>query len=337
VKICVHLWTNCDSPESSFESEVVLAVDIERPSPQTSVGNLGIAIELMLKAIIARKNLFLLFEEPNKPELKRQHRILLACPDDLPEVSFRRVFRDFHSGLRFGERRTIGFEECYETVYTFLPHLRDRLEFYLNYIRPVRNASLHFVLPSVEAFEAESVAYAAIRVQEELDNVLNSELGPEFCEGGILEFLKEVSYKHSEEDKEFVEAFREEILKRVRGKFKGAKEKSKNSQGGPPVEVDIAADERWKILITVCPVCEHDATLQGDTVPREVHFRDSRDPWAVETEKRLDFFASHFNCPHCELALDDIEELQIAGLRLRFDRSDELEEYIRGSTPEPHA
>ena len=48
----------------------------------------------------------------------------------------------------------------------------------------------------------------------------------------------------------------------------------------------------------------------------------------VVDEVRLDFVPESFSCSHCGLVLDNVDELQLAGFLLCYDRSEELDRYL---------
>ena len=80
---------------------------------QATIGNLAIAVELMLKSYIVRKNLLLLFKN-----LPVEVRVLMTNPESLPD-SFN--WQSLEIELRAASYQTIGLDECISLFYLFFP------------------------------------------------------------------------------------------------------------------------------------------------------------------------------------------------------------------------
>lgn len=273
---------------------------------QTSLGNLTIAIELTLKTIIANKNLAMLFKD-----LPVELRFLLTTPEGLPS-SFN--WRTFDSDLRSPKYKTLEFDECVSVFYLLFPHLRKELQTHLKHLSSYRNASVHFILPLLHKYETERAAYIALRIHD----VLNREVAPS-------------SYSLLEEDSSFLKLFREERLERVRKEIEAAKEASKKLENRQlTTEIDS-----WDSMITKCPVCGNDAVLGGYSDLKTVSVNDDI---GGEAPVGLKFRASGFYCPHCELTLDDDDELLLAGIPTEYERKEEeMNAYLEDSDTYPYS
>lgn len=265
-------------------------------NPQAALGNLAISVELMLKAFIASKHITLLFKS-----LPLEARVLMTCPESLP-VDFNWHPFDIDIRSASAQYKTIELDECISLFFIFFPDLKQSLQSHLRLLSIYRNTSIHLLLPSFHKYELDRVAYVALRVYDTL----------EAAKG--LRF----HYVHSEEDKGFLTTFQEERVERVNREIKSAKDRSKRLTGRKSHILLTEVD--WESFVISCPVCGNDAFLDGDT---ELKYR------SPDGEEILEFLPSSFCCNECGLTLDDFDELQLAGIPTRFDRSDEMDEYVR--------
>lgn len=269
-----------------FTSSPMTGVDSERNSPQTALGNLGISLELMFKAIIAGEHLLLLFKD---------------IPEDVFSLRDTLISSD-------SKVMTIDFYQCEKLCYILFPDLRQSLEPHLNHLRKARNVSVHSFLPNLSYFEVERAAYVAIHVHE----ILNATLGAT----GAFSFLSFTGYVYTDEDRAFERDFQDARLNSVKEKIKKAREKAQRLKE-PRVAIDPAND--WEHYVIRCYICDNDVVLEGYTDTKEVCYDDD---WY---EKELTFFPANYKCPKCGLALDDPDEMQIANIPTQFDRSSEIE------------
>jgi hypothetical protein len=284
----------------------IIVVDPEYNNPQAALGNLAISVELMLKAIIAGKSLLLLFKN-----LPLEFRVLLTLPDNLPP-DFN--WRAFEMDLRSANCKAIEFDECVSIFYVFFPSLKQSLQSHLKFLSGLRNASVHSILPPFSRFEVERAAYVAIHVHKVLNDTLDT---------SGLDFLSYTGYVLSDEDRDFVATFQGERLNRVKKKIDDAKKDSKRLAGQ---RVTRTTDD-WDHYVTSCPICDNDVVLEGCTKEDEIRYGED------DFEMMLRFFPSSYRCPECGLTLDDFDELQIAGIPIQFDRSDEIDEYLATHKP----
>ncbi len=155
---------------------------------QSTIGNLAIAVELMLKSFIAKKNLLLVFKG-----LPAEIRVLITNPESIPD-NFN--WSSFEVELRSASYSTIELSECIGLYYLFFPEQKQILDSHLKYLSSVRNASVHSVSPFFQKeYEVNRVAYTALRISITLkaDLVFTGNTVKRFPEGEI--FLQEFQEK----------------------------------------------------------------------------------------------------------------------------------------------
>lgn len=267
---------------------------------QPSIGNLGIAIELMLKTLIVKHNPILLFTG-----LPDGIQVLFSCPESLPKDFNWRIFDIELRSFKYGTKE---LDECIGLFYTLMPEHKQELSAHFKLLSRIRNASVHSVLPSFQRYELERLAYLALR----LFSILKS-----------AKALSSFSYSETQDDKEFMLLFNNERIERVRKKINEATEKSKQIKAGKAI-INV---EGWEEYTTECPICKSNGVLTGYT---DIRFNGTPD----NPEESLEFFADSFVCNACGLTLEDPAELERAGMELYYDRSDELESWYEEHTPD---
>lgn len=293
--ITLTLYTDLQNSASGYlRAGMEMFYKLRTPSWQSiqpAVGNLGIAIELILKAFIIKKNPILVFEG-----LPIELQALFACPEALPK-DFN--WRAFDVDLRSSKYKTKELDSCISLFNMFKPEYRQELSAHFQLLSRCRNTSVHFVLPSFQKYELERIAYLALRLAD----------------------ITGVPRSLTKDDKKFLLDFKAERIERVKKKIEEAKEKAKHISS---VDTSLSIGG-WEEHVTQCPVCSSDGILSGTTdIGFDAPFEQGEEP-----EPRLDFFADNFICQQCGLELDDSEELRLAGMDLVYDRSSDLEEWHR--------
>lgn len=260
---------------------------------QPAIGNLSTAIELMIKAFLAEAHLTLVFD--NLPD---ELRAIILCP----EQTTRSLMPAYKHGLKGFRFKTIDLEKSIAMFKCFFDIEKLELEPYFKLLSRHRNAALHGSLPIYEKYELERIAYLALKVKEALGK--KSENGS--------------SLLKSKCDKEFLKAYDENRVFNVAKKIEAAKEKANRSD---VVESYCSVDD-WDTYVTVCPVCGVDAILLGSTdVALDIDEDGEANPYPV-------FLAYSLECDNCGLALNDTEELRLAGVGLKYERLEDIDKWI---------
>ena len=260
------------------------------PLIEPAIGNLAIAIELMIKAFLAKNNLVLLFRD-----LPLELKILFTCPENLSSDSLN--LRLYDNELRSFAYKTFELDELIASFYTFFPEERQALRPYFRLLSRCRNASIHLSLPSFQRYELERTAYLALSVFKILTGNKYS-----------LSFY----YHLTKEDEQFLSEYNEERIERVRRKIEEAKENAKKIEAK---DIQILVDG-WDVYETECLICGCGGMLTGDTQVEADFDEDGiANPYLI-------FLADTFKCDGCGISLDDVKELQLAGMDIVYQRSD---------------
>ena len=266
---------------------------------EAPVGNLAIAVELMLKAFIAGRNPILHFEE-----LPAELRVLFACADTVPE-DFN--WRQFDIDIRASNWKTADLNECISIFYVFFPKQKQELEPYFKILSRCRNASVHSLLPFFQRFDLERIAYLALRVFD------------------ILVFSREfeyygyaVHYGLSQHDMDFLSGFESQRLERLAKKIAVAKTQSKRVSLKTLKSSEEPVEDKSKCRSTECPICHSIGVLSGytETTSLGVGWDDELQCETREFEQT--FYASSFACDHCGIRLDDAEEVRHTNMDVRY-------------------
>lgn len=133
------------------------------PSIQPAFGNLGIAIELMLKTYLVKNNPSLIFRD-----LPLDLQIIFACPEaELPGFN-RRVHNVNLTSFNY---KTAELDECISSFFVFFPESKQMLKPYFRYLSRSRNLSVHASLPSIQYYQLERTAYLALQLYDKLEKL----------------------------------------------------------------------------------------------------------------------------------------------------------------------
>lgn len=260
------------------------------PLIEPAIGNLATAVELMIKAFLAKNNLVLLFKD-----LPLELKILFMCPENLSPDSLN--LRIYDTELRSFRYKTFELDELIASFYIFFPEKRQVLRPYFRLLSRCRNASIHLSLPSFQRYELERTAYLALNVFQILAD---------------KKYLSSLYYRLTKEDERFLSEYNEERIERVRNKIEKAKENAKKIEAK---DIGISVDS-WDAYETACPICGCGGMLMGDTQVEADFDEDGiANPYLI-------FLADTFECDGCGIRLDDVEELKLAGMDIVYQRSD---------------
>ena len=253
--------------------------DIKSVSDQTTVGNLATSLELMIKGLIADKDLSLIFKD-----LPVETRLLFSGAAD---ESLEKELRPFEIEFRTGDAKTIELNECISLLYILLPETRQLYRPHLMVLSRSRNKSLHSVLQDFERYHVDRVVYLALSLIKL------------FAEKKFFRFDR---YKFSKKDEAFLASFDSERLSKVEKALAEARKIAKTAKKKLVPEPDD-----WNEMIFPCPICGEAALMSG-TTEEEKGF-----PPTYHAQS-LQFLAESLNCWTCNLQLDDYEELALAGV-----------------------
>jgi hypothetical protein len=268
---------------------------------QVVIGNLSIAIELMIKALIAKYHPVLLFKE-----LPIEIKVLFICPEiETTGAHWRR----FDIDIRSSTFKTIELDECISVFYVLFSKKKQLYQPYFRLLANCRNVSIHASMPSFQKYDLERTVYLALDVYQLIKDQ------------GVFGVY---SYSVTKADKAFLGSYDTERAERVRRKIEAAKKKSKEITH----EECLVSIEGWEQFVTKCPVCNSDGVLEGYT-----------EPWMDATseyieESGLTFSANSFKCDECGLVLDDVAELSLAGMDDTYDRSKDADKYFEEYEPD---
>ena len=209
-------------------------------NPQVAIGNLAIAIELLLKAFIAKRSLLLLFKS-----LPLELRCALSSPRAMPK-SFRRM--PYEIDLRTSSYKSIELEESISMFGVFCPEVKKRLSAHLRFLSRHRNTSVHAVLPDCQEYEVQRTAFLFLML---VDHISKND----------PELVKHVFLSEKKKHEKFLARFDEERLNRVHTKVEKAREKAKGLTEKLSIE-----PEDWEFYPIECHVCGSDGILTGETI-----------------------------------------------------------------------
>lgn len=264
-----------------------------------SVGNLAIAVELMLKAHIAGRNPILHFKQ-----LPAELRVLFACPETVPE-DFN--CRQFEADILDSTWETADLNECITIFYVFFPKQKQELQPYFKLLSRCRNASVHSLLPFFQRYDLERVAYLALRVSETLD-----------FDRLQWQFPYSSLYVLSQHDMDFLSGFKSQRLERLAKKFAEAKKQSQTVRLKTLESSEVLAEDESNCRSKGCPSCRSIGVLSGysETRSLDVYWDDEGQ---CETRDFVrTFYASSFACDHCGLRLDDAEEVRLSNMEVEY-------------------
>ena len=271
----------------------------ERKKPtskvQSVIGNLSVAIELMIKAFLASQNPLLVFTD-----LPLELKILFSSHESIPQIS---NWRSYDLELRSFVYKTLELNETISAFAIYFSEERQKLQSYFRLLAHIRNKSLHASLPSFQKYDLGRIGYLAIRVVEVLRPNMPKNIN---------------WYWLREEDKKFLASFNEKRIESVHKKIEQAKQKAKKLT----TSVSSISIDGWEEYVIECPICKSDGVLTGMTESKI----DQTGP--DDYDQGLDFEADSFLCEECGLKLDDFEELRLAGMDTTYDRTDEIDKWL---------
>lgn len=284
-----------DSANAYYKTGMGLFHDLRLKSYleyQPAVGNLCIAVELLLKATVAQKAFRYLYAN-----IPIEVQLMLTNPDAL-DKSFSP--RRFSNELKaFQQYSTIELNPAISLFYQFFPSKKQEFKPYFSLLSSIRNVSVHAALPSFQRYDLDRVAYVATKLFSYAEK---KKIFPYF----YLIF--------DEKTQSFIKNYDSERIERVQKSIELARKKSKEIEHYGTM---ISSSDEWEYMVISCPVCGSDAFIGGYT-------EEDGNP---EDGPGLLFYGDSFECEDCGLELFDTEELELAGIETFHDRSDEIEKF----------
>ena len=262
--------------------------DSEDSSFQAALGNISIAIELLLKTLISKKCPKYLFTNlPLEIELKLTYPTSFLPLDAAQE-------RDLNDFFFKSEQ----FNKCISIFYVLFPELKKELQPYFKFISEVRNSAVHSVLPNFQRIDLDRSTYLLLLLSRRL----------------IFEkIISQSQFKLTDKELNFLKCYDQQRIERIKKKIENSTIEAKKLNK----PVLMLMEEDWQERKTKCPVCQSDAYLIGYCEFEYEKTYDGADTF-------LTFFSEAFECEACKLKLFDREELSYAGIELTKD----LREYI---------
>ena len=262
-------------------------------SYQAAVGNLAVAIELMLKAFVARHCFRKLYAGlPDELDL-----FLSQTETPPPSVSL----RPFEDALRSFEQKTIDLNQAITIYEIYFPDKKLELHSYFNFLATTRNVSVHGALPDFQRHNLNRVSYLAISVIKHLE------------EQKILTEPADLALK----TKDILMGFDRERVECVTKKIKEARQIAKRLTGKR--NAVFTNPHNFEELVLPCPICGTEIVTSGYT----------EDKIVSEDDASLTYFLNGFHCTECALEIDDPRDLRLAGLSETYDRTDQWDEWCR--------
>ncbi len=258
---------------------------------QAILGNLAVSVELLIKCIVARRMFPLLYEG-----LGREAQAILTFPEQMPDGT---MPNSFLGDLRSFSQKAIDLNQSVSYFYLLYPKLKQEYSPHLKLLAAIRNVSLHGAVPSFQLYHLERVAYIACKL---------------FLLAKDENLLRWYFIKNENVTKSVVEKFDEQRIAKVHKAIENAKNKSKSLEY---LRTMIFDGDEWERRTESCPVCKNEAHAYGYTEADE-----------DEDGTTLWFYKDQFECEECGLALDDVAELELAGLDVMEDISNYLEEWL---------
>jgi len=272
------------------------------PSIQPAFGNLGIAIELMLKTFLVKHNPSLIFRD-----LPLDLQIGFACP----EAELSGFNKRYHKvNLLSFNYKTVELDDCISSFFLLCQKSKQELKPYFRLLSRSRNLSVHASLPSIQYYQLERTAYLALHLYDIL------------AKTGTFNYH---FYFLTEEDKKYLSCFGAERTERVGKKIEAAKEKAKTLSH----DACVVYEEGWEYYSTHCPVCRSGGLLSGSTEMEGVPEIGGGIAGYV-----LNFNADSFKCGSCGLLLEDVEELRLANMETKYDRNQDTDQWTNEVAPD---
>lgn len=269
---------------------------------QVVLGNLSISCELLLKAIVARKIFSCLYSNLSKEALA-----MLNYPLSMPKGT---TPNSFIGDLRNFTERVIDIQQATSYFYQLYPKNKQEFKPHLSLLAPIRNTAVHAAVPGFQKYHLERIAYIACKLFK-----LAKDEGM---------FDREISTFQESQIDNIIMQYNEERINKVHKAIEAARLKSKSLNSIPS---SIGNFDKWEMRVERCPACQNEAFCYGYVEAfRESEFGVQHDS-GYDNVAVLFFYKERFKCENCELTLDDVEELNLAKIKISKNLEEEIEEW----------
>lgn len=259
---------------------------------QAAIGNMAIAIELLLKTCIVQKCPKYLFSNlPLEVELK------LTYP-----MSFSKLNTLQLRELNNYEFKSEQLNKCITIFFHLYPDKKKELKPYFNFISDIRNSSVHGILPSYHRIDLARSAFLLLSLVYFL------------LEQRIV---RHYHFKVTKEDQNFLSRYDHERIERLKRIIEDARSKTKGING----TTSLIIQETWDTRLSKCPICKSDSFVDG-------YCEFEYEKGLEGADAFLTFHIEAFECPQCDLKLFDQVELSYAGVELTQDLSEFIPDYL---------
>ncbi|MBL7950403.1 MAG: hypothetical protein JNM62_01680 [Flavobacteriales bacterium] len=268
---------------------------------QVSLGTLSISVELMLKALIARKAFVFLYDS-----LPMDLQIKLLYPRTGAPIQLNRVEQ---LGLTHFSFKASELDRCIGVFYALFPEHKQKFKSGFDLLAVNRNNAVHAVIQGFQRYDLERVAYLSVN----LFRILKGEKVDVF------------SYQDlTKADESFLTSYNSERVERVKKAMTQARERSKGVEGESFI---LTAGTDWHTMPQYCPICNCECLAVGYTSMEWDH---------EDGDDRLTFYCEEFTCESCGLELKDSTELELAGMLSVVERDSDVSKWIdEFGEPEP--
>lgn len=258
---------------------------------QPAIGNLCISVELLLKSIIARKSLYMLYAG-----LPDEAKLLLCYPESLTKEH---NSLSYINDLRYFSYKTIELDKASSLFFHFYPEVKQEYKGFLSSLSLIRNVSVHASVPDFQRYELESIAYHSTKLFQKISE---------------LSVFKYFSFTPEKKTASFLQLYEEEKVKKVKNALDTARKVVKSGKLGET----FYYSEDWTQMMQECPICGEGGLYTGET-----------EETSGEDGISLTFLCESFLCEACGLKLDDFEELELAGMETSIDRDNDVEQWCQ--------
>jgi len=264
---------------------------------QVAIGNICIAVELVIKSFAAKIHPLLLFK--NLPEDLRLYLLNSEKPPESLKINNRVALFS-----KLDEFETIDFSKCISLIDTYKPVFYKEFKNYFKDIVIIRNNCIHSSFHEYNKIHYDRFAYLAILLFE----VLNEDI----CSPSIKSLLS------LENIIRFKTIYKDAIAQRLHEKIIQARQKKAEKDNSIVTICDPFSEYPYE-----CPICESSIIINGST---NAHYQVDEDGMPVDVE--LYFEPENFICKKCGLEIDDFEEFLLLDMDTDYDLSDYKEEWM---------